>query len=246
MRMAPAFAAASNTRLDPSTFSSRVASLALRIANARSTTTSAPFTRLRTLAASVTSPWRYSVFFQPCSSGSNGRRAIPMMRCTARERSSAFTIAIPRSPVGPVTASVSRSLAMYGVLSDWARDVLAAAEQVDPVGHNRVDAGAAAHAIPPAVSGLDAIVSRARGERVAARPAGHVVVADPRPDPVVPAATLHGGGPAGGADGVVAARTEDRDAGAVREHRVVVGACIHEVLTAAGVDPILAIAAEKL
>ena len=112
MRFTPAFAASSNTCREPSTFSSRVLSLASRIANARCTTTSAPFTSARTLAASFTSPWRYSVFFQPCSAGSNGRRAMPTMLFTARERSSAFTIAIPRSPVGPVTATVSRSLAM--------------------------------------------------------------------------------------------------------------------------------------
>src|ERR671915_74677 len=76
MRSAPAWAACSKTRLDPSTFSSRVASLALRIAKARCTTTSAPWTRSRTLASSVTSPWRYSVLRQPRSPGSNGRRAM--------------------------------------------------------------------------------------------------------------------------------------------------------------------------
>ncbi len=112
MRFAPALAAASNTFRDPATLSSRVASLALRIAKARCTTTSAFLTSPRTLAASVTSPWRYSVFFHPCSAGSNGRRAMPMMLFTARERSSAFTIEMPRSPVGPVIATVSRSLAM--------------------------------------------------------------------------------------------------------------------------------------
>ena len=54
------------------TLSSRVASLALRIANARCTTTSASFTSPRTLSTSVTSPWRYSVLRQPRSAGSNG------------------------------------------------------------------------------------------------------------------------------------------------------------------------------
>ena len=39
---------------------------------------------------------------------------MPTMLFTARERSSAFTIAMPRSPVGPVTATVSRSAAMGG------------------------------------------------------------------------------------------------------------------------------------
>ena len=37
---------------------------------------------------------------------------MPTMLFTARERSRAFTIAMPRSPVGPVTATVSGSLAM--------------------------------------------------------------------------------------------------------------------------------------
>src|SRR5262245_10681286 len=118
MRSAPAFAASWNTRREPSTFSSRVASLALRIAKARWTTTSAPLTRSRTLSSSVTSPWRYSVFRQRRSAGSNGRLAIPTTRFTARERSRAFTIAIPRSPVGPVTATVRPWSAMSGFLSD--------------------------------------------------------------------------------------------------------------------------------
>ena len=118
MRFAPALAAASKTMREPFTLSSRVASLALRIAKARCTTTSAPFARSFTLAASVTSPWRYSVLRQPRSAGSNGRRAMPTTRSTARERSSAFTIEIPRSPVGPVTATVSPALAMVRVLTD--------------------------------------------------------------------------------------------------------------------------------
>ena len=53
------------------------------IANARWTTTSAPFTASRTLLRPVTSPWRYSVFFQPGSAGSNGRRAIPTIFFTS-------------------------------------------------------------------------------------------------------------------------------------------------------------------
>src|SRR3954452_13414665 len=52
------------------------------------------------------SPWRYSVFRQPRSPGSNGRRAIPMMRSTSDASSRALSAAMPISPVGPVTATV--------------------------------------------------------------------------------------------------------------------------------------------
>src|SRR5690349_8996265 len=125
MRSAPALAASSNTRRDPSTLTARVASLAERIANARWTTTSEPFTASRTLAASCTSPSRYSVFFQPTALGSNGRRAMPTMRLTLRERSSADTSAIPRSPVGPVTVTVSPSVGIAGLTGqDDLRQVL--------------------------------------------------------------------------------------------------------------------------
>src|SRR5690349_3527786 len=118
MRSAPALAASSNTRRDPSTLTARVASLAERIANARWTTTSEPFTASRTLAASCTSPSRYSVFFQPTAFGSNGRRAMPTMRLTLRERSSADTSAMPRSPVGPVTVTVSPSVGIAGLAGE--------------------------------------------------------------------------------------------------------------------------------
>src|SRR3954453_10043558 len=115
MRAVPALAASSNTIFDPSTFTARVASLAERIAKARCTTTSDPFTVSRTLARSCTSPCRYSVFFQPTASVSNGLRAMPMMRLTPRDRSSALTRAMPRSRVGPVTVTVSPSVAISGL-----------------------------------------------------------------------------------------------------------------------------------
>src|SRR4051812_18155068 len=76
--------------------------------NARWTTTSAPSTRASTEARSSTSPRRYSVRLQPCCAGSNGRRAIPTMRPIPGERSSDRTTDLPMSPVGPVTATVSR------------------------------------------------------------------------------------------------------------------------------------------
>src|ERR1051325_4532294 len=114
MRLAAVLAASSNTICEPSTLIRRVASLADRIAKARWTTTSAPFTASRTLPWSCTSPCRYSVFFQPTSEESKGRRAMPMMRFTRRERSSAETSAMPRSPVGPVTATVRPSVGIRG------------------------------------------------------------------------------------------------------------------------------------
>src|SRR5437764_4807189 len=115
MRSAPALAASSKTILEPSTLIAWVASLAERIANARCTTTSDPFTASRTLAASCTSPCLYSVFFQPALAGSNGRRAMPTMRFTRRERSSSETSAMPRSPVGPVIVTVSWSVGISGL-----------------------------------------------------------------------------------------------------------------------------------
>src|SRR4051812_17320243 len=130
------------------------------IANARWTTTSAPFTASRTLFLSWTSPWRYSVFFQPWLAGSNGRRAMPTIFFTRRERSSAETSAMPRSPVGPVTATVSPSVAMRRLYPNaaggaarsaarqpdrLARDLLATMQHVEPVRLHDVLARAALH-----------------------------------------------------------------------------------------------------
>src|SRR3954451_19174645 len=112
MRSAPLSTAASNTFREPSTLIAWLSEPPPMMANARCTTTSAPFTASRTLVLSCTSPWRYSVFFQPSLFGSNGRRAIPTIFFTRRERSSPETRAIPRSPVGPVTATVSPSAAI--------------------------------------------------------------------------------------------------------------------------------------
>ena len=114
MRSTPALAAASNTRREPFTLISRVRSPSPITVNARCTTASAPLTTSRTLASSPTSPSRYSVLRQPCSPGSNGRRAMPTIRFTARERSRASTTDRPRSPVGPVTATVMPVLATGG------------------------------------------------------------------------------------------------------------------------------------
>src|SRR5947208_2792782 len=134
--------AASKTLRDPPTLISWLAEPPPMIANARCTTTSAPLTASRTLDLSCTSPWRYSVFVQPWLAGSNGRRAIPTIFFTRRERSRAETSAIPRSPVGPVTATVSPLLAaiaarLYqsttGAQAD-ADHVLAAAQLVERVG----------------------------------------------------------------------------------------------------------------
>src|SRR5437763_5138954 len=140
MRSAPACAASSKTILEPSTLIALVASLAERIANAKCTTTSAPFTASRTLAASCTSPCLYSVFFQPALAGSNGRRAMPMIRLTRRERSSSETSAIPRSPVGPVTATVSWSVGISGLAR---QDDLGGVLLDDDARHHRLHVAAA-------------------------------------------------------------------------------------------------------
>ena len=47
----------------------------------------------------------------PATAGSNGRRAMPTIFFTLRERSSESTSAMPRSPVGPVTVTVRPSAA---------------------------------------------------------------------------------------------------------------------------------------
>src|SRR4051794_30980926 len=75
--------------------------------NARCTTTSAPSHRRWTDARSSTSPCRYSTLRQPCVAGSKGRRAMPTILSTSRERSSVRMNGLPISPVGPVTATVS-------------------------------------------------------------------------------------------------------------------------------------------
>src|SRR5215211_584042 len=117
MRSAPASIAASNTWRDPSTLISCARSPSPMMAKARWTTTSASLTASRTLFLSRTSPWRYSVLRQPSDAGSNGRRARPTIRFTRRERSSASTTARPRSPVGPVTATVRPVLATRAFIS---------------------------------------------------------------------------------------------------------------------------------
>src|SRR5215213_4897066 len=203
MRSAPASTAASNTLREPSTLIAALCDPPPMIANARCTTTSAPFTASRTLALSCTSPCRYSVFFQPSLSGSNGRRAIPTIFFTRRERSRADTSAMPRSPVGPVTATVSPSAAIAPpVISDrWKRrgeagraglasavrgpdrpalNALAADQDVELVGLHVVLAGAAAHDIGLAVGHVDHVAARARGDVVLTWPAHHGVGAAAR------------------------------------------------------------------
>src|SRR5215467_10077789 len=142
MRCAPALADSSNTIREPSTLIAWVASLAERIANARCTTASEPLTASRTLAASCTSPWRYSVFFQPASAGSNGLRAIPTIFFTCRERSSADTSAMPRSPVGPVTVTVSPSVGIVEARLAGQQDAHAALAG-DDLRHHGLDLAAA-------------------------------------------------------------------------------------------------------
>src|SRR5918999_3198884 len=254
IRSTPAVAASSKTRRDPSTFSSRVAPLALRIAKARWTTTSAPSTRSRTLAASVTSPCRYSVLRQPRSAGSNGRRAMPTIRLTERERSSASTMLRPRSPVGPVTATVSPVVAMPRFLSDAGGqrprsasgvDLLASAEEVDRVGRHRVSAGAAAHAVALAVARADVVVARAGVDRVGIAAAGHAVGGRARPDPVAPGAAEHLDASTVGDHHVVAGARSDRRTALGRLHPIGAGAGVHEVAAQIGVDAVGAGSAEE-
>src|SRR3954470_14008260 len=76
------------------------------IMNARWTTTSAPAKACSSAAGSRTSPRRYVIFVQPCSSGSKGRRAMPTIRPTPASSWSIGTRPKPKVPVGPVTATV--------------------------------------------------------------------------------------------------------------------------------------------
>src|SRR5918992_888943 len=123
-RLALERAAASNTLREPSRLMRRDWSWPPMMMNARCTTTSASATSSATASGSSTSPRRYSVLRSPRSAGSNGRRAIPSTRATARERSQARRNARPMSPVGPVTATVRASVAIARLSrQDHARDL---------------------------------------------------------------------------------------------------------------------------
>src|SRR3954454_17849644 len=252
MRSAPASTAALNTLREPSTFSSRVRSLAVSSAKARCTTTSAPFTASLTLALSFTSPCRYSVFFQPSPLGSNGRRAIPTIFFTRRERSSLSTIDMPRSPVGPVTATVSPSAAMavlYRFDSGRGRRVgdavLATAQQVAAVGDHRVVAGAAPDHVAPPVLRVDEVGASARPDHVPAAPRGQTVGPARRGDAVVARAAVDRESAVTVADEpVVAGAAVQRRASGVGEHPVVAGAAVGVVVADSGVDHVVAGAAE--
>src|SRR3954464_15708297 len=196
MRSTPALTDSSKTRREPSTFRSRVAEPASRTAKARCTTTWAPLTSSRTLAASVTSPRRDSVLRQPRSLGSNGRRAMPMTRFTARERSSASTIPSPRSPVGPVTATVRPVLVTCAVLPDSsaarATFFLAADQDVGSVCDHGVEARAAADAVLALVAYLDHVVAGPRVDRVRPVASDDQVVVGPGANAVEARTTVDG------------------------------------------------------
>src|SRR5437588_6561972 len=237
MRSAPAATAASKTFFEPSTLIGRLSSAAWRTVNARWTTTSAPFTASRTLAASWTSPCRYSVLRQPRLFGSNGRRAMPTIRFTRRERSSAETSAMPRSPVGPVTATLRPACCAMPVLyrrgslkgravalRPSASDVLAVAEHVGVVGPDRVDSGPAVHDVPAAVDDVDRVVARARRDHVAAVAPGHRVVPAAELDPVLAGAAVDREGPGDADDRVVVGAAVERGRARVAEDLVVAGA----------------------
>src|SRR6516165_11057275 len=105
IRLQRADTAASNTFLDPSRLIFRVELRSPRMRNARCTTTSAPSTNLATSPRFVTSPWTNSVRIQPCSLGTNGRRAIAVIEPTPGVFSKSRTNGRPISPVAPVTAT---------------------------------------------------------------------------------------------------------------------------------------------
>src|SRR5437588_2347951 len=255
MRSAPLATAVSKTFRDPSTLIARLASLAWITVKARCTTTSAPFTASRTLSGSCTSPWRYSVFRHPRLAGSNGRRAIPTIRFTRRERSSADTRAIPRSPVGPVTATVSPSWGtrvLYRVRRPWGgpsvdRDLRAALQHVHLVGHDRVRARPAPHHVALAVVHVDRVVAGAGRDHVAAAPADHAVVAAPQRHAVFPGARVDHERAVPPLDLVIALPAREVGGTTLGEDLVVAGAPARVVPAArtrsAGVDPIVAGAA---
>src|SRR5918992_13679 len=277
MRSTPALAACSKTRLDPATFRSRVVSLALRIAKARCTTTSAPCTRSRTLASSVTSPWRYSVLRQPRSPGSKGRRAMPTIRLTERERSSASTIARPRSPVGPVMATVRPVVAMAGfyfiapprgagstspalpgvrageLAAALVEPLLAAGQDVVPIGLDGVVPGAAAHAVAHAVlradlvvagagvdrAGVDEVAAQAGVDAVGARAAEDAVGVRLAEERVGAGAAEHEVGPGARVDNVVVGARVDAVGAGAPDHEVDAVAAVHLVVTGAGLEEVV-------
>src|SRR3954454_5052724 len=249
MRSAPALADSSNTRREPSTFSSCEASPASRIANARCTTTWAPLTRSRTLAASVTSPRRYSGLRQPRSPGSDGRRAMPITRLTARDRSRASTMPRPRSPVGPVTATVRPVLVTGAVLQDssaaCAAFFLAADQDVGPVRDHGVEARAAPDPVRPLVAHLDHVVAGPRIDRIRPVASDDQVVVGPGANAVEAGTTVDGRASADRADDVVAGAGADRHVAVVGVHAVRTGAGGDEVVTDAGVDRVGVGAAEQ-
>src|SRR5437870_4262378 len=208
MRSAPASTAASKRLREPSMLRACVRSLAVRTANARWMTASAPFTASRTLAFSVTSPWRYSVLRRPASFGSKRPRAMPTIFRTRRERSSARRIDIPRSPVGPVTATVRPSAAMallYRLRASLEalrsgrrlrQPVLAAVQDVERVGHDGVDPGPAPDVVAAAVLRVHVVVARAGGDRVPSPAGGHAIVAGARDHPIAPGTRVDREGPA--------------------------------------------------
>src|SRR2546429_2679036 len=245
MRSAPSRTAASNTWREPSTLIVRVASLAWRTVKARCTTTSAPRTASRTLARSWTSPCRYSVLRQPRVFGSNGRRAMPTMRFTRRERSSAETRAIPRSPVGPVTATVRPCCAgttvLYRLRAACLLDdlhVLAVLQDVDRVRAHRVVAGAAVHDVADMVRHVDRVLPRAHRDVVLAGASCDAVVPVPELHLVVAAARVDRETPADAGDVVVAGAADQRARAGVGEDLIVAGPAVGVVVACPRVDPV--------
>src|SRR5256714_13281621 len=255
MRSAPFSTAASKTLREPSTFTAWLAALAWMTVNARCTTTSAPFTASCTLARSCTSPCRYSVFRHPRLAGSKGRRAMPTIRLTRRERSRADTSAIPRSPVGPVTATVSPSLGtgvlyplgLYAACAASSHlvdgDLLAALENVQLVGDDGVPARAALHHVALAVVHVDLVVAAAGRDLVVTGSADHVVVSGSELPAVVARPGVDPEGAVLALDLVVAVSAHQPRRPPVGEDVVVAGAPVGVVGAAGGwtacVDPVV-------
>ena len=118
MRLGPAFAASSNTS-EPSTFSLRVASPALRIAEGQMHDHLGALDEVADALGVGHVALAVLGLLPAVPAGSNGLRAIPTMRLTARERCRALTTPMPRSPVGPVTATVRPLAGMGQVLPHW-------------------------------------------------------------------------------------------------------------------------------
>ena len=149
----------------------------------------------------------------------------PTMRLTARERSSASTMPRPRSPVGPVTATVRPVVGMCGFypIRRGAARVRRASQPREQVDGSAYDACPARRRsctrsrLPSARR--HRVVARAGVDRVGPAAAGDLVVERARADAVAAAAALDLERPPTAADHVVAGAGQDRHVAAVGADR---------------------------